>query len=80
MGSSKRYRAYYAKLMDAQIEEFVMRGELIMLTAAELDLENMRAGRGTYCGCAARGRRCRPSSDPRVPAPDEPRSPKCAYD
>ncbi|WP_159619101.1 hypothetical protein [Arthrobacter zhaoguopingii] len=40
MGSSKRYRAYYAKLMDARIEEFVMREELIMLTAAELDLDN----------------------------------------
>ncbi|RJT97049.1 hypothetical protein D6T65_15185 [Arthrobacter frigidicola] len=40
MGSSKRYRAYYAKPMDARIEEFVMREELIMLTAAELDLGN----------------------------------------
>ncbi len=42
MGSSKRYRAHYGKLMDARIEEFVMREELIMLTAAELDLENLR--------------------------------------
>ncbi|WP_162149338.1 hypothetical protein [Arthrobacter sp. Br18] len=42
MGGSKRYPKYYAGLMDQRIEEFVMREELIMLTAAELDIENTR--------------------------------------
>lgn len=42
MGGSKRYGKHYAKLMDDRIEEFVMREELIMLTAAELDVENYR--------------------------------------
>ncbi|WDF35061.1 hypothetical protein PTW37_16280 (plasmid) [Arthrobacter agilis] len=36
MGGSKRYGKHYARLMDDRIEEFVMREELIMLTAAEL--------------------------------------------
>lgn len=40
MGGSKRYPKYYARLMDQRIEEFVMREELILLTAAELDVEN----------------------------------------
>jgi hypothetical protein len=40
MGQNKRYAKHYARLMDDRIEEFVMREELIMLTAAELDLEN----------------------------------------
>ena len=40
MGGSKRYGKHYARLMDDRIEEFVMREELIMLTAAELDVEN----------------------------------------
>lgn len=39
---SKRYPEHYAKLMDARIEEFVMREEIMMLTAAELDVENTR--------------------------------------
>lgn len=42
MGGSKRYGKHYARLMDDRIEEFVMREELIMLTAAELDVENCR--------------------------------------
>lgn len=41
MGSS-RYTKHYAKLMDERIEELVMREELVMLTAAELDAENCR--------------------------------------
>ena len=40
MGQSARYTAFYAKQMDDRIEEFVMREELVMLTAAELDVEN----------------------------------------
>jgi hypothetical protein len=42
VGQSKRYAASYGRLMDERIEEFVMREELIMLTAAELDVENCR--------------------------------------
>lgn len=42
MGGSNRYTEHYARLMDDRIEEFVMREELIMLTAAELDVENCR--------------------------------------
>jgi hypothetical protein len=42
MGGSRRYGKHYARLMDDRIEEFVMREELIMLTAAELDVENCR--------------------------------------
>lgn len=42
VGQNKRYSASYARLMDDRIEEFVMREELIMLTAAELDVENCR--------------------------------------
>ncbi|MFJ6003912.1 hypothetical protein [Arthrobacter sp. NPDC092385] len=42
MGENKKHAAYYAKRMDERIEEFVMREELIMLTAAELDVENCR--------------------------------------
>ena len=38
--SSKRYPKFYAKQLDDRIEEFVMREELMMLTAAELDLEH----------------------------------------
>ncbi|WP_294568440.1 hypothetical protein [uncultured Arthrobacter sp.] len=41
-GQKKCHAAYYAKRMDERIEEFVMREELIMLTAAELDVENCR--------------------------------------
>ncbi len=37
---SKRYGRHYARLMGDRIEEFVMREELVMLTAAELDVEN----------------------------------------
>lgn len=40
IGQNRRYTQPYARLMDARIEELVMREELIMLTAAELDLEN----------------------------------------
>jgi hypothetical protein len=40
VGENKKHAAYYAKRMDERIEEFVMREELIMLTAAELDVEN----------------------------------------
>jgi len=40
MGASKRYGKHYARLMDERIEAFVMREELMMLTAAELDLDN----------------------------------------
>ncbi|MHA7192010.1 hypothetical protein ACX80N_17135 [Arthrobacter sp. MDT2-16] len=40
MGHNKRYAKHYARLMDDRIEEFIMREELIMLTAAELDVEN----------------------------------------
>jgi hypothetical protein len=40
VGQNKYHAAYYAKRMDERIEEFVMREELIMLTAAELDVEN----------------------------------------
>jgi hypothetical protein len=40
VGESKRHAAYCAKRMDEQMEEFVIREELIMLTAAELDVEN----------------------------------------
>jgi hypothetical protein len=40
MGQNKRYAKRYARLMDDRIEEFVMREELIMLTAAEVDLEH----------------------------------------
>jgi hypothetical protein len=40
MGGSKRYPKFYAKQLDDRIEEFVMREELIMLTAAELDVDN----------------------------------------
>ncbi len=43
MGSDKRYRAHYAQPMDVRIEEFVMREEQIMLTVAELDLDNMHS-------------------------------------
>lgn len=43
MGQNRRYRSHYARAMDERIEEFVMREELIMLTAAELDLENTPA-------------------------------------
>ena len=39
MGQNKRYAKHYARLMDDRIEEFIMREELIMLTAAELDLD-----------------------------------------
>ncbi|WP_104181658.1 hypothetical protein [Arthrobacter sp. B0490] len=42
MGQNKRYQQFYGKRMDERIEEFVMREELIMLTAAELDVENCR--------------------------------------
>ena len=41
MGQSKHYKAiHYARLMAQRIEEFGMREELIMLTAAELDVEH----------------------------------------
>ncbi|MBG6182761.1 hypothetical protein IWX65_000694 [Arthrobacter sp. CAN_A214] len=40
MAGSKRYTKHYARLMDDRIEEFIMRKELIMLIAAELDVEN----------------------------------------
>ena len=39
IGESKRYRAYYDRLLDDWIERFVMREEPIMLTEAEVDLE-----------------------------------------
>ena len=42
VGQNKRYAASYGRLMDERIEEWVMREELIMLTAAELDVENCR--------------------------------------
>jgi hypothetical protein len=42
VGQNKRYAASYGRLLDNRIEEFVMREELIMLTAAELDVENCR--------------------------------------
>jgi hypothetical protein len=42
VGQNKHHAAYYAKRMDERIEEFVMREELVMLTAAELDVENCR--------------------------------------
>lgn len=42
VGQSQHHAAYYAKRMDERIEEFVMREELIMLTAAELDVDNCR--------------------------------------
>ncbi|WP_299169742.1 hypothetical protein [uncultured Arthrobacter sp.] len=40
IGESKRYRAYYDRLLDDWIERFVMREEPVMLTEAELDLEH----------------------------------------
>lgn len=42
MGQNKRYATTYGRLLDERIEEFVMREELMMLTAAELDIENCR--------------------------------------
>ncbi len=42
VGQNKRYQQFYGKRMDERIEEFVMREELMMLTAAELDVENCR--------------------------------------
>jgi hypothetical protein len=42
VGQNKRYAASYERLLDKQIEEIVIREELVMLTAAELDVENCR--------------------------------------
>jgi hypothetical protein len=42
VGQKKHHAAYYAKRIDERIEEFVIREERIMLTAAELDIENCR--------------------------------------
>jgi hypothetical protein len=40
VGQNKHHAEFYAKRMDERIEEFVMREELMMLTAAELDVDN----------------------------------------
>lgn len=39
MGQNKRYEAYYAKRMEKQITEVLIRPQPITLTDAELDLE-----------------------------------------
>lgn len=46
MGQNKHYADSYARQLDTRIEEFVMREELVMLTAAEFNVHDVELDAG----------------------------------